>query len=74
MTPCGTRWTSPRCSQPASRAMSRPTRPPTPARGADRGGRVVVFLELSLTGYELDAVAVALDEVALALLVERRVR
>lgn len=32
--------------------------------------RVVVFPELSLTGYELDAAAVALDDVALAPLVE----
>jgi predicted amidohydrolase len=34
------------------------------------GARVVVFPELSLTGYELDAQAVALDDIALAPLVE----
>lgn len=34
------------------------------------GARVVVFPELSLTGYELDADPVALDDVALAPLVE----
>lgn len=34
------------------------------------GARVVVFPELSLTGYELDAHAVAVDDIALAPLVE----
>lgn len=65
--------------QPLSLAVAQPRCVPGDARGNGRGharavreagARIVVFPELSLTGYELDAALVGPDDAALAPIVE----
>ncbi len=63
---CLRRCGSPRCSRLASRTTWWATPRCTPEAVLASRARVVVFPELSLTGYELDARAVAINDAALA--------